>query len=32
MKKNGDITIKGGKITIDASGDLVLKGSKIAEN
>jgi type VI secretion system secreted protein VgrG len=32
MKKNGDITINGGKITINASGDLVLKGSKIAEN
>ena len=32
MKKNGDITIKGGKITIKASKDLILKGSKIAEN
>ncbi len=32
MKKNGDITIKGGKITIKASSDLILKGSKITEN
>ncbi len=32
MKKNGDITINGGKITIKGSGDLVLKGSKISEN
>jgi type VI secretion system secreted protein VgrG len=32
MKKNGDITIQGGKITIKASSDLILKGSKIAEN
>ena len=40
LKKNGDISIKGndisikgsGKITADASGDMVLKGSKIAQN
>ena len=32
MKKNGDITIKGGKIKIEASSDMVLKGSKIKEN
>jgi type VI secretion system secreted protein VgrG len=32
LKKNGDITIKGNKITIQAGSDLILKGSKIAEN
>ena len=32
LKKNGDITINGKKIQVTASGDLVLKGSKIAEN
>ena len=32
LKKNGDITIKGGKIKIEGSGDVVLKGSKIKEN
>lgn len=32
MKKNGDITIKGGKITVKGSSDLILKGSKISEN
>ena len=40
MKKDGTITIKGkditiegsGKINVKASGDLVLKGSKIAGN
>lgn len=32
LKKNGDITIKGGKITIKASKDLVMKGSKITQN
>jgi type VI secretion system secreted protein VgrG len=32
MKKNGDITIKGGKITVKGSGDVIVKGSKIAEN
>jgi type VI secretion system secreted protein VgrG len=32
LKKNGDITIKGKKITIEGSGDLILKGSKISEN
>jgi len=32
FKKNGDITIQGKDITIKASGDLVLKGSKILEN
>jgi type VI secretion system secreted protein VgrG len=32
LKKNGEITIKGGKITVKGSGDVVVKGSKIAEN
>jgi type VI secretion system secreted protein VgrG len=32
LKKNGDIQIKGNKISIEASGDLKLKGSKIGEN
>jgi type VI secretion system secreted protein VgrG len=32
LKKNGDIEIKGGKISIKADKDMILKGSKIAEN
>ena len=32
LKKNGDITIKGGKINIKGSGDVIVKGSKIGEN
>jgi type VI secretion system secreted protein VgrG len=32
LKKNGDITIKGNKISVKGSGDVVLKGSKIVEN
>ena len=32
MKKNGDITINGKKITIKGSGDIVMKGSKILQN
>ena len=32
MKKNGDITIKGGKINVKGSGDVIIKGSKIKEN
>lgn len=32
MKKNGDITINGNKITIKGSGDVVMKGSKITQN
>jgi type VI secretion system secreted protein VgrG len=32
LKKNGDITIKGGKINIQGSGDVIVKGSKISEN
>jgi len=32
LKKNGDITIQGKKITLKASGDLQLKGQKITEN
>jgi type VI secretion system secreted protein VgrG len=32
LKKNGDITIKGGKINIKASGDVNIKASKIKEN
>ena len=32
MKKNGDINFKGNKINIKGSGDVVIKGSKIAQN
>jgi type VI secretion system secreted protein VgrG len=32
LKKNGDITIKGKKITVDGSGDVVIKGTKISQN
>jgi type VI secretion system secreted protein VgrG len=32
LKKNGDITISGNKISVKGSGDVVLKGSKIVEN
>lgn len=32
MKKNGDITIKGGKIDAKSSGKMTLKGSQIAQN
>jgi type VI secretion system secreted protein VgrG len=32
MKKNGNITIDGAKITITGSGDVVIKGSKILQN
>ena len=32
MKKNGDITLKGKKITIKGSGDVIVKGSQIKEN
>jgi type VI secretion system secreted protein VgrG len=32
LKKNGDITISGGKINIKGSGDVTVKGSKIAGN
>ena len=32
FRKNGDIAIQGKDITIKASGDLILKGSKILEN
>ncbi len=32
MKKNGDISIKGGKINVKGSGDVIIKGSKVLEN
>ncbi len=32
MKKNGDILIKGKKITEKGSGDVIIKGSKIKGN
>jgi type VI secretion system secreted protein VgrG len=32
MKKNGEIQIKGKKINIKASSDIIMKGSKIAQN
>ena len=32
MKKNGDIVIKGKKITTKGSGDVVIKGSKVGIN
>jgi type VI secretion system secreted protein VgrG len=32
MKKNGDITIKGKKISINGSGDVIVKGSKVQAN
>lgn len=32
LKKNGDISITGGKITIKGSGDVVVKGSKVGNN
>jgi type VI secretion system secreted protein VgrG len=32
MKKNGDITISGGTISIKGSGDVTIKGSSIKEN
>ena len=32
MKKNGDVTINGAKIQIKGSGDVIVKGSKVAAN
>ena len=32
LKKNGDITLDGGKINIKGSGDITIKGSQIKEN
>jgi type VI secretion system secreted protein VgrG len=32
MKKNGDITVEGKKLTIKGSGDVIIKGSKITQN
>jgi type VI secretion system secreted protein VgrG len=32
MKKNGNITVKGNKINIEGSGDVIIKGSKVKAN
>ena len=32
LKKSGDITINGKKITIKGDGDVVVKGTKIGQN
>ena len=32
FKANGDVEIKGSKITLDATGEIRLKGSKIVQN
>jgi type VI secretion system secreted protein VgrG len=32
LKKNGDITVKGSKISVTGSGDVIMKGSKIKAN
>jgi type VI secretion system secreted protein VgrG len=32
LKKSGDITVNGNKITVKGDGNVVVKGSKIAEN
>lgn len=32
LKKNGDIIVKGNKISVKADGDIVMKGSKITQN
>ena len=32
LKKNGEIVLRGTKITVQASGELALKGAKIREN
>jgi hypothetical protein len=32
MKKNGDITITGNKINVNADGTITMKGQKILQN
>lgn len=32
LKKNGDVTIQGGKINVKGDSDVVVKGSKVAQN
>jgi type VI secretion system secreted protein VgrG len=32
LSKNGDISIKGANITVEGSGNVILKGSKVQQN
>ena len=32
LKKNGDITVKGNKISVNGDGDVIIKGSKVKAN